>query len=46
MGQNTIIFYGLKPTRALQREIQHRLEKWIQRERGWLSQEAMELHAS
>lgn len=39
MEQNTISFYGLKPTRALQHEIEHRLEKWIQRERGWLNNE-------
>lgn len=29
MEQNTISFYGLKPTRALQHEIEHRLEKWM-----------------
>ncbi len=29
-----ISFYGLKPTRTLEREIEKRVDKWIRREQG------------
>jgi hypothetical protein len=36
MEMNTITFCGIKTTRALEREVEKRLEKWIRREQGWL----------
>jgi len=34
--KNTITFYGIRATRAMEREIERRLDKWICNEQGWL----------
>jgi len=36
MEGNEVQFYGMKPSRHLVKEVKRRIEKWIQREQGWL----------
>jgi len=35
--QNEIQFYGMKPNRALRKQVEHKLKKWLRRKTQWSS---------